>query len=134
MYHVCPNYHSFYEGHCRVIWLPFLNKTLGRLYLKLLGRHKPVFETLNLVKPRSIKKALCKHGENISLISLGGAEFINKFNDEQIEKINQKMLRKVSKLLLKIPFLKTCILKLIAAANLHYPVTLIVSKNQNQVQ
>ena len=39
MYHICPNYKSFYEGHYRVVWWPFLRKRAGELYLRLIGRN-----------------------------------------------------------------------------------------------
>jgi 2-polyprenyl-3-methyl-5-hydroxy-6-metoxy-1,4-benzoquinol methylase len=39
LYLTCPNYLSFREVHYDMAWLPFLPKTLGRLYLRL--RRKP---------------------------------------------------------------------------------------------
>jgi SAM-dependent methyltransferase len=129
MYHVCPNYFSFYEGHYGVIWLPFLNKSLGRLYLKLfrsdLGDE---FENLNFIKPRAITRALKTFGENIKVVSLGRAEFVNRFNRQQIEKVNQKFLRAVLKIILAIPLLKDILLRLVARANLYYPITVIARR------
>jgi len=128
MYHVCPNYHSFYEGHYNIIWLPFLNKTTGRLYLKLLGRFTPYFESLNLIKPGLVAKALKKYN-NIIVISLGRREFVNNFNEEQIDKVGQKFLRKILKFLLRLPLFKKAILGFIVVTNLYYPITVIVRKN-----
>lgn len=34
----CENYLAFYEGHYKVPWLPMLPKTLGGIYLRMLGR------------------------------------------------------------------------------------------------
>jgi SAM-dependent methyltransferase len=128
MYHVCPNYHSFYEGHYNIIWLPFLNKTTGRLYLKLLGRFTPYFESLNLIKPSLAGQALKKYN-NITVISLGKREFVNNFNTEQIEKVNQKFLRTILGLLVRAPLLKKTALGLFVITNLYYPITVIARKN-----
>lgn len=132
MYHVCPNYHSFYEGHYKVIWLPFLNKPLGRLYLKLLRRYKPKYETFNLIKPKIVAATLKNYKNKITVISLGQAEFVKKFDAEQIKKVDQKLLQKTLKLLLRLPRIKKCILEFIARANLYYPITLIAVKNRKQ--
>ena len=128
MYHVCPNYHSFYEGHYNIIWLPFLNKTAGRLYLKLLGRLTPYFESLNLIKPKLAARTLKKYN-NITVISLGRREFVNNFNEEQIDKVGQKFLRKILKFLLRLPLLKKAAFGFLVVTNLYYPITVIVRKN-----
>ncbi len=129
MYHVSPNYCSFYEGHYNLIWLPFLNKTLGRYYLKLLGRYTPYYESLNLIKPGFAERALRRYGSDITVLSLGRREFINNFNAGQIEKVNQKVLRKTLKLLLRLGFVKDCFLWLISRMNLYYPIIIIAKKN-----
>ena len=129
MYHVCPNYFSFYEGHYKVIWLPFFNKALGRLYLKLLRRDTTNYKTFNLIKPKVVAKALKRQQNKIAVISMGRAEFINKFNKDQVEKVDQKLLRKILKLLLALPTIKKCVLELISRANLYYPITVIAMKN-----
>lgn len=129
MYHVCPNYFSFYEGHYRVIWLPFFNKALGRLYLKLLGRYNAGYETLNLINPKHVGRALERYRNDLTVISLGRKEFINKFSPEQIEKVDQKLLQKILKLLLRFPVVKRWILEFISRASFYYPMTIIAAKN-----
>jgi len=129
MYHVAPNYHSFYEGHYKVIWLPFLNKTLGRYYLKMLRRYTPYYESLNIIKPGAVERVLRRRGSDITVLSLGRREFINNFNAEQIEKVNQKLLKKALRMLLGLTFLKNCFLWFISQANLYYPIIIIARKN-----
>jgi hypothetical protein len=129
MYHVSPNYCSFYEGHYNLIWLPFLNKTLGRYYLKMLRRYTPYYESLNIIKPGAVECALRLRSSDITVLSLGRREFINNFNAEQIEKVNQKLLKKALGLLLRLTFLKNCFLWLISHANLYYPIIIIAKKN-----
>ena len=128
MYHVSPNYCSFYEGHYNLIWLPFLNKTLGRYYLKMLRRYTPYYESLNIIKPGAVERVLQCRSSDITVLSLGRREFINNFNAEQIEKVNQKLLKKALRLLLGLAFLKNCFLWFISRVNLYYPIIIIAKK------
>jgi hypothetical protein len=128
MYHVFPNYKSFYEGHYAVLWFPFFNKSLGRAYLKLLRRDTAEFEDINLVKPRAVVRALNLYKDRIKVLSLGRSEFIARFNRRQIDKINQKFLRAVLRGVLAVAPLKKALLCLIARANLYYPITVIAQR------
>lgn len=128
MYHVCPNYGSFYEGHYKIIWFPFMNKTLGRLYLKLLRKYTPDYEYLNLLNVKYVRKVLEQHKDKLTVISLGEKEFVAKFSHEQISKVGQKFLRKVLSMLNATPFVKNMFLKFICWANWYYPITIIATK------
>ncbi len=128
MYHICPNYHSFYEGHYQVFWLPFLNKQTARIYLKLLRRYTPYFEGLNIIKTKHIKKVFKKYQNELELVSLGKKEFIRKFNPEQIEKVNQPFLKKCLKILNAVPLMKKCFLWFACATGFYYPITVISRK------
>ncbi|MHC5059869.1 MAG: class I SAM-dependent methyltransferase [Planctomycetota bacterium] len=128
IYHVCPNNFSFYEGHYKIIWLPFLSKSSGRLYLKMLGRYTPYYESLNILKPWIITAVLRRFEGSLKLISLGKREFIDKFNLEQIEKVDQKLLKNILKLVLRFSLLKKLILRVICWLNLYYPITIIAVK------
>ncbi len=131
MYHRCPNYQSFYEGHYKIFWLPLLNKKTARIYLKLRGRYTPYFESLNIVKPRHIIGVLKKYKSDVNVITLGRKEFVKNFNKEQIEKIDQKLLRRAMYLLDRLTPVKNLTLKLISGTNLYYPIVMIVTKNSN---
>jgi SAM-dependent methyltransferase len=128
MYHVLPNYRSFYEGHYRVLWWPFLNRAAGRVWLKILRKHTPYYETLNIVKPADVRRAMHKHRRTIEIISLGRKEFLDRFSAEQIAKVQQKHLRTLLTALLRLGPLKSPLIKTIAACDLYYPITLIVRK------
>jgi SAM-dependent methyltransferase len=128
MYHICPNYHSFYEGHYSVFWLPFLNKKMGRLYLKLLGRYNSNFENLNIVKPKNVHRCLEKYQNQIELISLGKKEFKAKFNSEQISKVNNKFLRHMLTFLQNHPAIRNTFLSMACWCGFYYPITIILKK------
>ena len=130
MYHVCPNYRCFYEGHYKVMWLPFLNKTLGRFYLKLRRRYSPYYETLNLIRPKMVIRALGSQRDKVDIISLGRGEFIKSFNRGQIEKVNHKALQTILKFILRLGVIRKFILAIIARLDLYYPLTIIVVKNK----
>jgi len=53
-----PNYMAFYEPHYKVFWVPFLPKSIARLYLKLRGRKPEFVNHINYVNPISIRKML----------------------------------------------------------------------------
>lgn len=128
LYHVCPNYNSFYEGHHNCLWLPFLNKSFGRTYLKLIGKYIDYYEHLQIIKPKTIKKILTKHPDNIELISLGKKEFSKQFNLLQVEKVRQSMLKKILMLMLRFPFLSKIAIFIIAHMGFYYPLTIIVKR------
>jgi SAM-dependent methyltransferase len=128
MYHVVPNYFSFYEGHYAVLWFPFFNRFLGRAYLKVLGRYDHQIEDINMVKPRTLRRDLKLYKDSLKVMSLGREEFINKFNSHQIDKVNQKFLRGFLKVILGVPLLKKSILYLVTRANIYYPLTIIAQR------
>lgn len=59
--HVFPNYGSFWEGHYGVFWLPHLPKTLGRWYIRLLGRDLAMLEDLQFLTHGSVARMLQRH-------------------------------------------------------------------------
>lgn len=134
MYHVFPNYHSFYEGHYKVLWLPLLNQRLGRWYLKVRGRYTPYYETLNVLTPKAVKRIMACYSDRIEILSLGRREFLSKFMENQIKKIDQKQLRAFFKMLHRLPLLKNTILKTIAALDLYYPITIIAKKCGRRIE
>ena len=128
MYHVFPNYHSFYEGHYNVLWWPFLNQTSGRWYLKLLRKYTVYYETLNIVKPKTVCHIMTAHQEHIEVLSLGKSEFKKRFAPEQIAKVNQSLLRGILKSIHAIPPVRWMVLKLMGICGIYYPITLIARK------
>lgn len=72
------NYSSFYEGHYRCLWLPFLNQEYGKKWVSILG-YNPVFiNELNLITKNKLLNYLRKAGfKNIRY----GYDYSVNFND-----------------------------------------------------
>lgn len=90
MYHICPNYHSFYEGHYNIFWLPFLNKKTARLYLKFLKRCVPRFKDLDLVKVRA-KDVWHGHGLEQAEFKTDEVRYVPGFESFNLIKPNDVM-------------------------------------------
>lgn len=129
MYHIFPNYRSFYEGHFEIFWLPFLTKSTGRLYMKLMRKYTEYYETLILVKPNTVKASLDRHGDKLEIISLGKEEFFDKFNHAQIAKVKQKYLRNILHWINKRQRLKKFLLGLIVKCGFYYPLMIVAKKS-----
>jgi SAM-dependent methyltransferase len=57
-----PNAWSWYEGHYKLLWAPFLPGPLGRLYLRLRGRPSDYLATLRRLTPTSLRRAFARAG------------------------------------------------------------------------
>jgi hypothetical protein len=66
-----PNAWSWYEGHYKLLWVPFLPRTLGRLYLRLRGRPTAYLGTLRRLTPAALRRAFRAAGV-IALTFHGG--------------------------------------------------------------
>jgi hypothetical protein len=57
-----PNAWSWYEGHYKLLWAPFLPTPLGRLYLRLRGRPSGYLATLRRLTPTGLRRAFRRVG------------------------------------------------------------------------
>lgn len=57
-----PNAWSWYEGHYKLLWAPFLPEPAGRLYLRLRGRPTEYLRTLRRLTPSQLTRELRRHG------------------------------------------------------------------------
>ena len=57
-----PNAWSWYEGHYKLLWVPFLPAPLGRLYLGLRGRPSAYLATLRRLTPAAMRRAFARAG------------------------------------------------------------------------
>lgn len=128
MYHICPNYNSFYEGHFEVIWWPFLTRATGRTYLKLLRKYKPSYEALNIIKPVTVRQIIKQFSDQAQIISMGKNQFEQRFTLQQANKVRHKLLRNILYTMLRFPAMSRFPIKLISSLKWYYPMTVIVRK------
>ena len=57
-----PNAGSWYEGHFKLFWIPFLPRVLGRLYLRLRGRPPGYLDTIRRLTPWRLTRAFRRAG------------------------------------------------------------------------
>lgn len=57
-----PNAWSWYEGHYKLLWAPFLPAPLGRLYLRMRGRPSAYLATLRRLTPTGLRRAFARAG------------------------------------------------------------------------
>jgi len=48
------NYQSFYEGHYRCLWMPFLSKRSGKHWARMLGRNPAFVDEINFITRRNL--------------------------------------------------------------------------------
>jgi SAM-dependent methyltransferase len=78
MYHIVPNYGSWWEGHYGVPWIPHLNKSFGRLYLRLLGKNPAFLDTLQLISRPWLKRMLNPYRHQIEVLNWGQDLFVHR--------------------------------------------------------
>jgi len=57
-----PNAWSWYEGHYKLFWVPFMPRGLGRAYLLLRGRPAGYLSTLRRLTPTALRRAFFRVG------------------------------------------------------------------------
>jgi SAM-dependent methyltransferase len=57
-----PNAWSWYEGHYKLLWVPFLPAALGRLYLRARGRPREYLASLRRLTPGAMRRAFARAG------------------------------------------------------------------------
>ena len=71
---VIPNYFSFWEGHYGIFWPCITNRTLAKVYAKLIGQNPKYIDTLQLISPFSLKRVL-GNMKNVKTLSWGKEVF-----------------------------------------------------------
>lgn len=74
---VVPNYGSFWEGHYCIPWIPYLNRPLAKLYVRLYGKKTEALKDIYFVDYFKLKKILKPYLENdrIEVLSWGEEVF-----------------------------------------------------------
>jgi len=83
----CPDYSSFFDGHYRIPMLPLMNRSLFKIYLKILKKPTKGLDTINYITKKTIYRFLNNDFEiyDIALIQIK-SRICNRI------RINSKML------------------------------------------
>jgi len=60
LYFVVPNYNSFWESHYGLLWLPRLNKRVGKGLLRLLRRDPAFLDSIQYITPARLRRILAR--------------------------------------------------------------------------
>lgn len=70
MQFVFPNYGAFFEGHYALLWVPYINRAVGKLWVRLWGRNPGYVDTLQLTNYYSARRWL-RGQSNILVVTYG---------------------------------------------------------------
>ncbi len=73
MFHIFPNFGSFWEGHYGIFWIPYIQNYpfLLRSYLALLGKDPEFAKKLNFLTPLSVEKTMRSLGHEMETVCDG---------------------------------------------------------------
>jgi SAM-dependent methyltransferase len=81
---VFPNYGSFFEGHYAVPWIPYLNKSVARMYLRLWRRDPSFIDTIQFLNFFKVRRWASKR-RDIRIITYGADIFRESMLNLQIK-------------------------------------------------
>jgi SAM-dependent methyltransferase len=76
---IVPNYHSFFEGHYGIFWIPGISKGLARLYVRLWNRDPSYIDSLQFTTWRSLWRTL-RDRRDIEWTDWGERSFMARLN------------------------------------------------------
>lgn len=81
LYFAIPNYHSFWEGHYCLPWMPWFNKPIAKLYVKLMGRDSDWMDHLTFVTPGKIRRILSTI-QNVEVLDWGQQLWVDRMEGQ----------------------------------------------------
>lgn len=111
-----PNYNSRWEEHYDIYWIPYMNKKMAKLYVRLFGRDPSFIDDLIFTKPSLFSKYLNSNDMygNISLYGKSGGiyEILSTLyrmitNDSTPDTKTLQGLKKIVAYLLRIKFISS---------------------------
>jgi SAM-dependent methyltransferase len=89
LYVACPNYLRFYETHYKVGFLPLMPKFLGRIYLRLRGRHPVLLTQVTYTTNWRVRRLLTATGV-VKFLDLNTEAFLSKCKGQGTNPANRK--------------------------------------------
>ena len=129
LYFIIPNYHSFWEGHYEIFWIPWLNKKTAKIYLKLLGKKSDLVNELQFITPAKIRKIV--HVSGFQLLGMGKEKFKQRMDRAHFNIYNSNNRLSVFLPILKIfkkLRLNSFICWLCLKLDFYYPIIVYASK------
>ncbi len=68
---IVPNYGSWWEGHYGLLWVPYLPRWAGKVYVRAMGRDPAFLDTLQLINFRWLRRILARHDDTIEVVDWG---------------------------------------------------------------
>lgn len=130
---VAPNYNSFWEGHYRVMTLPYVMRYfpwLFRIYLKLRGRNVKYCEMLNFsITPSYLVKMLNKSG--FSIIANESVRKIERNLTDPTSLVDAKMEYLVKNLhrIFRAQLFKDAFVNVLNLLKIYHPIVLVCRKS-----
>lgn len=94
IYHEIPNYLFPMEPHYKILWVPLMPKSLGKIYAKLRGKNHNFLGHLNYTTPSRVNYYFSSSGF-FNLKNLYLDEFLGKF--ENPDRFNRTYLKKMGR-------------------------------------
>lgn len=126
-YHVVPNYGSFWEGHYGIFWIPYISKTMAKLYVQLLDKSPKLLDEITFVSQFSLEKDL--RGLPLEVKEWGNKEFARKLQNFDLLDINTLISAKKILKVIKFLQLTTLIILLAKLTKSQTPIVLVARKN-----
>lgn len=128
LYFVIPNYNSFWESHYGVLWLPRLNKRVGKWVLRRLGRDPRFLDTLQYITPKRLRAILAEAAYPCEVVSWGIEKWRERLGRGQATRWGQAALLGRIVRLAKALRLNSLIAWLGEKLDFYYPIILVVRR------
>lgn len=89
LYFVIPNYNSFWESHYGVLWLPRLNRRVGKWYLRRKGRDPAFLDTIQYITPKLLQGILARLESKCEVLSWGTDVWRKRLVERDVTKWGQ---------------------------------------------
>ncbi len=127
-----PNYCSFWEGHYGIFWIPCMNKSMAKMYVRLFGRFAGYIDGLQLMNVKFTKRILNPLLDKVDVIGLGDDLWVERMRTLKFGAWGQSSkLKSVLSFIQKIPLLVDLGIFVGKCMDWYYPIIVILRKKQN---
>lgn len=128
LYSVVPNYGSFWETHYGIIWIPYIPKSLARIYVRIWGKNPKLLDEFQFVNQRSLEKIL--RNLPLTILSWGNELFKKRVFKLRITELSTAGSAKKILEILKALKLSRLVILVADLFKAQTPIVLIARKNK----